>query len=104
MKLKSVILLFNLVVSVFVVQGAITTMRQKLDEFSFKKGVKVGGGLSFSKEGCARAAAWRAVQKYPSVQQLAKHAEFVYLCKNLNIRNYGLISESERGCVHAEQK
>ena len=48
MKLKSVILLFNLVVSVFVVQGAITTMRQNLDEFSFKKGVKVGGGLSFS--------------------------------------------------------
>lgn len=50
MKLKSVILLFNLVVSVFVVQGAITTTRQNLDEFSFKKGVKVGGGLSFSKD------------------------------------------------------
>ena len=48
MKLKSVILLFNLFVSVFVVQGAITTTRQNLDEFSFKKGVKVGGGLSFS--------------------------------------------------------
>jgi hypothetical protein len=35
------------------------------------------------KEGCARAAAWRAVQKYPSVQQLARHAKFVYLCKNI---------------------
>jgi hypothetical protein len=35
----------------------------------------------------------------PSVQQLDKLAKFVYLCKNLKSRNYGLISESERGCV-----
>ena len=42
------------------------------------------------KEGCARAAAWRAVQKYPSVQQLAKHAEFVFFCKNLISEIMGL--------------
>lgn len=60
MKLKLVILLFNLVVSVFVAQGAITTTRQNLDEFSFKKGVKEGGGLSFSKALSIILCKWRA--------------------------------------------
>ena len=34
----------------FNVDAAITTTSQKLDEFSFKKGFKVGGGLSFSND------------------------------------------------------
>jgi hypothetical protein len=30
--------------------------------------------------------------------------KFPYLCKNIKSRNYGLISESECGCVHGRQR